>query len=233
MPSWMKINLLNSASPIMEQLIMFHDFTMMIITMITTMVLFMMYSNVKNKFPNRTLMENQKLETIWTMVPAMLLIMIALPSLKILYLMEEINNPSITIKAMGHQWYWTYQFSDKKKFEMESYMTKKKNKIRLLDVDNRIAMPFETQTRMIISSSDVIHSWTIPSIGMKMDAVPGRLNQISFSMKKPGIFMGQCSEICGTNHSFMPITVESINMKKFIKWMEKNSLSDRKQVMVS
>nr|YP_011014851.1 cytochrome c oxidase subunit II [Gergithus yunnanensis]WQB38532.1 cytochrome c oxidase subunit II [Gergithus yunnanensis] len=222
MPTWMKLNMMNGTSPIMEQLIMFHDFTMMIISLITTMVMIMLYLNLKNKFSNRKLMENQMIETIWTITPAMILIVIALPSLKILYLMEEINNPSITIKTMGHQWFWTYQYSDKKKLELESYMTKKKNKIRLMEVDNRIAIPYNTQTRMIISSSDVIHSWTIPSIGMKMDAVPGRLNQISFSIKKPGIFMGQCSEICGTNHSFMPITLESINMKNFIKWMEKN-----------
>nr|YP_011014812.1 cytochrome c oxidase subunit II [Gergithoides gibbosus]WQB38493.1 cytochrome c oxidase subunit II [Gergithoides gibbosus] len=220
MPTWMKMNMINGTSPIMEQLIMFHDFTMMIICMITTMVMTMMMFNLMNKLTNRTIMENQVLETIWTVTPAILLVMIALPSLKILYLMEEINNPSITIKTLGHQWYWSYQYSDKTKMEIESYMTKKKNKIRLMEVDNRIAVPFNTQTRMIISSSDVIHSWTIPSIGVKMDAIPGRLNQISFSTKKPGIFMGQCSEICGTNHSFMPITMESINMKMFIKWME-------------
>nr|QJQ26921.1 cytochrome c oxidase subunit II [Hemisphaerius rufovarius] len=222
MPTWMKMNLLNGVSPIMEQLIVFHDFTMMIVSLITTMVMIMMYSILKNSFTNRTIMENQVLETIWTIMPAVTLILIAMPSLKILYLMEEINNPSITIKAMGHQWYWTYQYSDKKKIEIDAYMTKKKNSIRLMEVDNRISVPFNTQTRMIISSSDVIHSWTIPSIGVKMDAIPGRLNQMSFSTKKPGIFMGQCSEICGTNHSFMPITMESINMKSFIKWMEKN-----------
>nr|YP_011014799.1 cytochrome c oxidase subunit II [Eusudasina nantouensis]WQB38480.1 cytochrome c oxidase subunit II [Eusudasina nantouensis] len=222
MPSWMKINMTNGASPMMEQLIMFHDFTMMIIMMITTMVLIMIYSNMINKFNNRTIMENQMLETIWTISPAILLVMIAMPSLKILYLMEEINNPSITVKTMGHQWYWTYQLSDKKKLELESYMSKKKNKIRLMDVDNRLVLPFNTQMRLILSSSDVIHSWTIPSIGVKMDAIPGRLNQMSMMLKKPGIFMGQCSEICGTNHSFMPITLESVSMKKFIKWMEKN-----------
>nr|YP_011014838.1 cytochrome c oxidase subunit II [Epyhemisphaerius bistriatus]WQB38519.1 cytochrome c oxidase subunit II [Epyhemisphaerius bistriatus] len=221
MPTWMKINMINGSSPIMEQLIFFNDFTMMIISLITTMVLMMMYFNLMNKLTNRTIMENQILETIWTITPAIMLIMIALPSLKILYLMEEINNPSITIKTMGHQWYWSYQYSDKKKIELESYMTKKKNKIRLMEVDNRIAIPFNTQTRMILSSSDVIHSWTIPSMGMKMDAIPGRLNQLSFSTKKPGVFMGQCSEICGTNHSFMPITMESINLKNFIKWIEK------------
>nr|YP_010990567.1 cytochrome c oxidase subunit II [Kodaianella bicinctifrons]WOW98881.1 cytochrome c oxidase subunit II [Kodaianella bicinctifrons] len=222
MPSWMKINSMNATSPIMEQLIFFHDFTMIIIMSITTIVMFMMYSIIKNKFSNRLLLENQLTEITWTITPAIILVSIALPSLKILYLMEEIINPSITVKTIGHQWYWTYEYSDKKKIEFESYMTspETKKKMRLMDVDNRMKLPFLTETRMIISSSDVIHSWTIPSLGMKMDAVPGRLNQISFSIKKPGIFMGQCSEICGTNHSFMPITMESMNLKNFIKWIK-------------
>nr|WQM20550.1 cytochrome c oxidase subunit II [Eusarima sp.] len=221
MPTWMKMNLLNGSSPIMEQLIMFHDFTMIIIIMITITVLLMMTSIMKNKFLTRKILENQMIETTWTIMPAVILILIAMPSLKILYLMEETLNPSITIKAIGHQWYWNYEYSDKKKIEFESYMTNEK-KLRLLEVDNRLIMPFLTQMRMIITSTDVIHSWTIPSFGMKMDAIPGRLNQINFSIKKPGIFTGQCSEICGTNHSFMPITLESINMKMFMEWMKKN-----------
>uniref|UniRef100_UPI0030FE8156 cytochrome c oxidase subunit II n=1 Tax=Salurnis marginella TaxID=1453305 RepID=UPI0030FE8156 len=224
MPTWMKINLLNSASPIMEQLIFFHDHTMMIIMAITTTVMSMMISTMKNKLTNRSLLENQFTETIWTIIPAILLIIIALPSLKILYLMEEIINPSITLKSIGHQWYWSYEYSDKKKIEFESYMKKNKKKImRLMETDNRIMLPIMTQTRMIVTSSDVIHSWTIPSLGVKMDAVPGRLNQISMMIKKPGLFMGQCSEICGANHSFMPITLEATNMETFIKWTEKKS----------
>nr|QWZ47758.1 cytochrome c oxidase subunit 2 [Loxocephala perpunctata] len=223
MPTWMKMNLPNSASPMMEQLIFFHDHTMSLCISITSIVMFMMNSTNKNKFSNRMLLENQIMETTWTILPAIMLILIALPSIKILYLMEELINPIITIKVIGHQWYWSYEYSDKKKIELESFMTnkKKKNIFRLLDVDNRMILPFMSQTRMIITSSDVIHSWTIPSLGMKMDATPGRLNQTSIMTKKPGMFFGQCSEICGTNHSFMPITMESINMKKFIEWMNK------------
>nr|AZZ89116.1 cytochrome c oxidase subunit 2 [Magadhaideus sp. n. SX-2018] len=222
MMSWMKMNTVNSSSPIMEQLIFFHDHTMMILTSITTIVMFMMYSILSNKFTNRMLTENQPTEIIWTIMPAITLVFIAIPSLKILYLMEEIVNPSITIKTMGHQWYWSYEYSDSKKIEFESYMKKNENSsdFRLLEVDNRLPIPFLTQIRMIISSSDVIHSWTIPSIGMKMDAIPGRLNQISFETSKPGVFFGQCSEICGTNHSFMPIVIESINISSFIKWLK-------------
>nr|QWS05461.1 cytochrome c oxidase subunit II [Zecheuna tonkinensis] len=223
MPSWMKMNMINSASPTMEQLIFFHDHTMIIIMSITTTVMLMMYFTIKNKMSNRKLLENQMIETIWTIIPAILLIIIALPSLKILYLMEEIINPSITVKAIGHQWYWNYEYSDKKKIEFESYMKKKKI-LRLMDVDNRMMLPQLTQSRIIVTSSDVIHSWTIPSMGVKMDAIPGRLNQITMMTKKPGIFMGQCSEICGTNHSFMPIMLESTNMKTFIKWSSKNKM---------
>nr|YP_010990645.1 cytochrome c oxidase subunit II [Klapperibrachys cremeri]WOW99076.1 cytochrome c oxidase subunit II [Klapperibrachys cremeri] len=224
MPTWTKINLHNSSSPMMEQLIFFHDHTMTLCIMITSTVMFMLNSILKNKFPNRMLLENQILETTWTIMPTFMLLIIALPSIKILYLMEELINPMITIKAIGHQWFWSYEYSDKKKIELESFMLNKKNKslFRLLDVDNRMTLPFSSQTRMIISSSDVIHSWTIPSLGVKMDAMPGRLNQTSIMIKKPGLFFGQCSEICGTNHSFMPITIESINMMKFIEWMNKS-----------
>nr|UBS94006.1 cytochrome c oxidase subunit 2 [Oliarus cf. filicicola HI01081] len=221
MNTWMKISTPNSASPIMEQLIFFHDHTMMIILVILSSVLYMMMVMSTNKLINKKMNEHQLIETIWTILPALILITIAIPSLKILYMMEEIINPSISIKTMGHQWYWSYEYSDKNQIELESYMEKKKknNLFRLLDVDNRISLPFSTQSRMIISSTDVLHSWTIPSLGLKMDAIPGRLNQISILINKPGLFFGQCSEICGTNHSFMPIVLESISMKKFLMWI--------------
>nr|UAT98528.1 cytochrome c oxidase subunit II [Limois sp. WW-2021a] len=222
MASWMKLNSMNSASPTMEQLLMFHDHTMMILLSITTMVAIIMTMMLKNKLSNNMLTESQVTETIWTTLPAITLIFIAIPSIKILYMMEEIINPSITIKTIGHQWYWTYEYSDSKKLEFESYMInpEKESSFRLIEVDNRMTVPFMTQLRVIVSSSDVIHSWTIPSMGVKMDAIPGRLNQISMMINKPGLFFGQCSEICGMNHSFMPITMESVNMKSFISWMK-------------
>nr|WOW99089.1 cytochrome c oxidase subunit II [Paravarcia sp.] len=221
---WMKMNLINSASTTMEQIIMLNEYSMMFIMPIAIMVILMIYKTIKNKFINKKMTENQMLETMWTILPAIILIFMAIPSLKVLYLMEEMINPSMSIKILGHQWYWSYEYSDKKKIEFESYMKKSKEKqnFRLLDTDNRMMMPYMTKTRLIITSSDVIHSWTIPSLGTKMDAIPGRLNQTPLSIKKPGLFFGQCSEICGTNHSFMPITLESINMKMFIKWMNLN-----------
>nr|ALO76903.1 cytochrome c oxidase subunit 2 [Trixagus sp. TRI01] len=220
MATWSQVNLINSASPLMEQLSIFHDHSMMIIMMITSIVLYMMISVSINKLINRSPMEEQIVETTWTILPAIILIFIALPSLRLLYLIDEIENPSISIKSIGHQWFWSYELSDFKNIEFESYMMNENPKLRNLEVDNRLPIPFKTQIRMLISSTDVIHSWTIPSLGLKIDASPGRLNQLSFSINKPGCFFGQCSEICGTNHSFMPIVVESINMNSFIKWIK-------------
>nr|WAP91725.1 cytochrome c oxidase subunit II [Idiocerini gen. 'Neoamritatus' sp.] len=224
MSTWMKMCFQDAVSPIMEQLIMFHDHAMMIIIMITIMVLYMMTSMMLNKFMNRFLLEGQLIELIWTIIPAFMLIFIAMPSLKILYMLEEMNNPMITIKAIGHQWYWSYEYSDFKKIEFESYMKPTSelmnNEFRLLDVDNRIIIPFNTQIRMLITSTDVIHSWTVPSLGTKIDASPGRINQSSVFITRPGMYYGQCSEICGAYHSFMPIVIESINMLKFMKWLK-------------
>nr|ALO70524.1 cytochrome c oxidase subunit 2 [Diartiger fossulatus] len=215
----------NSISPMMEQLTFFHDHTLMILIMITMYVTFMMVNLIMNKFSNRLLLNNQMIELIWTIIPAVILIFIALPSLHILYLLDEINNPLITIKTMGHQWYWSYEYTDFKNIEFDSYMipiNEMNNfNFRLLDVDNRMVIPYNFPIRMIVSSSDVIHSWTIPSISVKIDAIPGRLNQTTLFFNQSGLFFGQCSEICGANHSFMPITVESISSNYFIKWIYK------------
>nr|WRW11478.1 cytochrome c oxidase subunit II [Eteoneus sigillatus] len=224
MSTWSGLNLQEANSPLMEQLIFFHDHTLMILIMITTMVTYIMMSMMMNKLINRYLLESQKIELIWTMMPAVTLIFIALPSLRILYLMDEINEPMITIKSIGHQWYWSYEYSDFKNIEFDSYM-KPTNELmdmefRLLDVDNRMMVPMKTPVRLMITSSDVIHSWTIPSLGVKIDATPGRLNQSSIFVKRPTIMFGQCSEICGVNHSFMPIVMESTSMNMFINWIK-------------
>nr|UYS78260.1 cytochrome c oxidase subunit II [Episymploce wulingensis] len=217
------MNLQDSASPIMEQLIYFHDHALMIILMILAVVSYMMILLFNNKFINRLLLEGQMIEVAWTIAPAIILIFIALPSLRLLYLMDEINNPSVTLKTIGHQWYWSYEYSDFLKVEFDSYMIPqnemKSNDFRLLDVDNRAALPMNTFIRIIITAADVLHSWTVPSLGVKADATPGRLNQTSFLINRPGLFYGQCSEICGANHSFMPIVIESISINKFINWI--------------
>nr|QEJ81453.1 cytochrome c oxidase subunit 2 [Pygoluciola sp. FM18] len=224
MATWMNLNSQDSISPLMEQLTFFHDHTMMILTIITLIVMYIMISMMMNKFINRLLLEGQMIELIWTISPAITLIFIALPSLQLLYLLDEINSPLVSVKSMGHQWYWSYEFSDFKKAEFDSYMIpsneQKSFSFRLLEVDNRLALPVYTQIRMMVSSSDVIHSWTIPSSSVKIDATPGRLNQTTFFMNRIGVFFGQCSEICGMNHSFMPIVVESILPKYFIEWIK-------------
>nr|AFQ62110.1 cytochrome c oxidase subunit II [Micrambina sp. MIC01] len=225
MATWKMILLQDSSSPLMEQLSFFHDHTLLVLVIITILVGQLMISLFFNKFSHRFLLEGQTIEVIWTILPAITLIFIALPSLRLIYILDEVNNPLVTIKTMGHQWYWSYEYSDFKNIEFDSYMIPtnemKPFNFRLLDVDNRIVIPFMSQIRMLVSSTDVIHSWTIPSLGVKIDATPGRLNQISFSSNRTGIFYGQCSEICGANHSFMPIVMESISTQFFIKWMNK------------
>nr|YP_010327131.1 cytochrome c oxidase subunit II [Asota caricae]YP_010329852.1 cytochrome c oxidase subunit II [Asota plana]AHN52517.1 cytochrome c oxidase subunit II [Asota plana lacteata]UNP54470.1 cytochrome c oxidase subunit 2 [Asota caricae]UNP54613.1 cytochrome c oxidase subunit 2 [Asota plana] len=227
MATWSNLNLQNSASPLMEQIIFFHDHTLIILIMITILVGYLMMSLLFNKYINRFLLEGQMIELIWTILPAIILIFIALPSLRLLYLLDELNNPLITLKSIGHQWYWSYEYSDFNNIEFDSYMIPsndlQSNSFRLLDVDNRIIIPMNNQIRIMVTATDVIHSWTIPSLGVKVDANPGRLNQTNFFINRPGIYYGQCSEICGANHSFMPIVIESISIKNFINWINNYS----------
>nr|YP_009659079.1 cytochrome c oxidase subunit II [Triatoma migrans]QCQ69463.1 cytochrome c oxidase subunit II [Triatoma migrans] len=226
MATWSNLGTQDANSPLMEQLTFFHDHTLMILTMITILVAYMMSTIFFNKLINRNLLEGQTIELIWTILPAFTLIFIALPSLQILYLMDELNKPVITIKSIGHQWYWTYEYSDFNNIEFDSYMkplnSSEMSDFRLLDVDNRTILPMNTQIRILITSADVIHSWTIPSLGIKIDGTPGRLNQGSMFINRPGLMFGQCSEICGANHSFMPIVVESVSTNQFIHWLKSN-----------
>nr|ALO76545.1 cytochrome c oxidase subunit 2 [Aderidae sp. GENSP01] len=225
MATWKLILFQDSASPLMEQLTFFHDHTLLILLIITILVGQLMINLMINKFNNRLLLEGQLIELIWTILPAIILIFIALPSLKLIYILDESNNPLITIKTIAHQWYWTYEYSNFNNIEFDSYMIPQLSmnnfNFRLLDVDNRLIIPFNTNIQMLITATDVIHSWTTPSLGVKVDATPGRLNQINFNSNRSGLFYGQCSEICGANHSFMPIVVESINSTYFIKWISK------------
>nr|WMQ72168.1 cytochrome oxidase subunit II [Okanagana ferrugomaculata]WMQ72169.1 cytochrome oxidase subunit II [Okanagana ferrugomaculata] len=224
MSNWSNINLQDAMSPLMEQLIFFHDHTLVILIVITVIVGYMMMTLFLNNMIDRLLLEGQLIEFIWTLLPAMTLIFIALPSLRLLYLLDEVNNPLLTIKIVGHQWYWSYEYSDFLNVEFDSYMKSMndldENEFRLIEVDNRMILPFNTQIRLMITSTDVLHSWAMPSLGIKVDAVPGRLNQASIMINRPGLIYGQCSEICGSNHSFMPIVIESINNKMFLDWLK-------------
>nr|AQP29604.1 cytochrome c oxidase subunit 2 [Microcerotermes fuscotibialis] len=221
------MTLQDSASPVMEQLIFFHDHALMIMLMIITSVFYTMISIIQNKQTSRFILEGQMIETVWTIAPAIILVFIAIPSLRLLYLMDEIHNPVMTLKTVGHQWYWSYEYSDFTKLEFDSYMVQQEdqliNTFRLLDTDNRIVLPMNSPIRMIVTAADVLHAWTVPSLGVKTDATPGRLNQVSFTINRPGLLYGQCSEICGANHSFMPIVIESVSTNQFINWVSKMS----------
>nr|YP_009925641.1 cytochrome c oxidase subunit II [Tropidophorus hangnam]QNH82445.1 cytochrome c oxidase subunit II [Tropidophorus hangnam] len=212
----------DAASPIMEELLHFHDHAIMIVFLISALVLYIISLMMSTKLTHTNTMDAQEVEMIWTILPAVILILIALPSLRILYLMDEINSPHLTIKAMGHQWYWSYEYTDYEDLMFDSYMTPTQDlspgSFRLLEVDHHMVIPMESPIRMLISAEDVLHSWAVPALGIKTDAVPGRLNQTTFITSHPGLFFGQCSEICGSNHSFMPIVVEAVPLKHFEDW---------------
>nr|YP_010957436.1 cytochrome c oxidase subunit II [Lepophidium profundorum]WMY90750.1 cytochrome c oxidase subunit II [Lepophidium profundorum] len=212
----------DAASPIMEELIHFHDHALMIVFLISTLVLYIIVAMVTTKLTNMYILDSQEVEIIWTVLPAVILVMIALPSLRILYLMDEINDPHLTIKALGHQWYWSYEYTDYEDLNFDSYMLPTQDltpgQFRLLEADNRMIIPVKSPIRILISAEDVLHSWAVPALGVKMDAIPGRLNQTAFISSRPGVFYGQCSEICGANHSFMPIVVESTPLEHFENW---------------
>lgn len=226
MATWSNFSLQDRNSPLIEQLNFFHDHTILILIIITVLVAYLIRTLFFNNLINRFLLHGQIIEVIWTILPAFVLIFIAFPSLRLLYLLDEINNPSLTLKAIGHQWYWSYEYSDFSNIEFDSYITPynelKENSFRLLDVDTRIILPTNNQIRILVSAADVLHSWTVPSLGIKVDAIPGRLNQTNFLINRPGLFYGQCSEICGANHRFIPIVIERIPTNYFIKWISNN-----------
>nr|URW97481.1 cytochrome c oxidase subunit II [Crocidura suaveolens] len=217
-----QMGLQDATSPIMEELMNFHDHALMIVFLISSLVLYMISAMLTTKLTHTSTMDAQAVETIWTILPAIILVMIALPSLRILYMMDEINNPTLTIKTVGHQWYWSYEYTDYDELNFDSYMIPtselKPGDLRLLEVDNRAVLPMEMTIRVLVTSEDVLHSWAVPSLGLKTDAIPGRLNQTTLLATRPGLYYGQCSEICGSNHSFMPIVLELVPLKTFEKW---------------
>nr|YP_002519602.1 cytochrome c oxidase subunit II [Pervagor janthinosoma]BAH10450.1 cytochrome c oxidase subunit II [Pervagor janthinosoma] len=217
-----QLGLQDAASPVMEELIHFHDHSLMILFLISSLVLYIIVAMVTTKLTNKYILDSQEIEIIWTVLPAIILILIALPSLRILYLMDEINDPHVTVKALGHQWYWSYEYTDYYNLEFDSYMVPTQDLVpgqfRLLEADHRMVVPVDSPIRVLVSAEDVLHSWAVPALGVKMDAVPGRLNQTAFITSRPGVFYGQCSEICGANHSFMPIVVEAVPLESFEGW---------------
>nr|ABW71590.1 cytochrome oxidase subunit II [Acridotheres fuscus]ACD75282.1 cytochrome oxidase subunit II [Acridotheres fuscus]ACD75287.1 cytochrome oxidase subunit II [Acridotheres melanopterus]ACD75288.1 cytochrome oxidase subunit II [Acridotheres tristis] len=211
----------DASSPIMEELMQFHDHALMVALAICSLVLYILTLMLTEKLSSSSV-DAQEIELVWTILPAAVLIMLALPSLRILYMMDEINEPDLTLKAIGHQWYWTYEYTDLKELTFDSYMVPTSDlplgHFRLLEVDHRVIVPTGSKVRVIVTADDVLHSWAVPSLGVKTDAIPGRLNQTAFLASRPGVYYGQCSEICGANHSFMPIVVESTPLANFENW---------------
>ena len=218
-----------AATSIMERLSGFHDLLLWVITLITIFVLGLLayvcvrFRADKNPTPSKR-SHNAILEVIWTGVPVLILVIIAIPSFKLLYYMDGAKETDMTIKAIGRQWYWSYEYPDHGDFTFDAYMLSddelEEGMQRLLETDNRIVLPINTDIRVQVTSSDVLHAWTIPAFGVKIDAVPGRLNEIWFNIEEPGTYYGQCSEICGVNHGFMPITVEAVSEQEFATWVE-------------
>lgn len=213
----------DSNSPVNDIIIFFHDFTIIILVCITSILLFILLSLLKNKYNNRFLLQNHFLELLWTIIPIIILILIAIPSIKILYFIDDLNQNTLTIKCIGNQWYWKYEYTDFFSVEFNSYIIPSDeldlNEFRLLDVDNRCIIPFNFPIRLLSTSIDVIHAWTVPPMGIKIDSTPGRLNQSLLIIHRPGLYFGQCSEICGINHRFIPIVVESTNLPTFKNWL--------------
>lgn len=190
--------------------------------MITYLVGFKIITICWYNLKDRYLLQDQTIEIIWTLVPVFILVIIAYPSLQALYLLDDPIIRDLTIKSTGHQWYWSYEYPDFTEIEFDSYIINlraSKRLYRLCETDNSLVLPINTQIRIITSGADVIHAWTVPSIGVKADAVPGRLNQIIFSLDRRGVFYGQCSEICGANHRFIPIKLEAIPLNYFFNWV--------------
>ena len=224
----------DSGTPQMEALVELHDnimFYLVLILFSVGWILFsIMYNYIDKKSPisHKYLNHGTLIEIIWTITPAIILILIAFPSFKLLYLMDEVNDPSMSIIAEGHQWYWSYQYPDfidssEEFIEFDSYIVPESDLenggLRMLEVDNRVIVPELTHIRLVVTSGDVIHSYGCPSLGLKCDAYPGRLNQLSMFITRSGTYYGQCSEICGILHSSMPIVIQAVSIEQFVNWL--------------
>lgn len=221
------------ATPIAQGIQDLHHDIMAIIMLILGFVMWMLFRTVylftNNPLGSQLIIHGTVIEVIWTCIPSIILLFIAVPSFALLYSMDEVMDPAITIKAIGHQWYWTYEYSDYAEDDgsslvFDSYMIPEDDlevgRLRLLEVDNRVVLPVNTNVRILLTAADVLHSWAVPSLGVKCDCVPGRLNQTSCFIKREGVFFGQCSELCGVNHGFMPIVVEGVPVNDYLSWID-------------
>ncbi len=234
MSTWAQLGLQDAFSPVIEEFIYFHDFTNIILLFILRFVGLIIARVIFNKVIHKSLLEGQVLECIWTLIPALILIQIALPSLVLLYTLEEYRREKgVSLKATGHQWYWSYEYpefyfssssDDYSLFTFDSYIVNsndiKGGEFRLLETDNRVNLPSQIPIRILVTRGDVLHAWAMPSLGLKVDAVPGRLNQLRVEINSTGVFYGQCSEICGANHRFIPISIQFLRIRDWADRIE-------------
>jgi cytochrome c oxidase subunit 2 len=229
-PSPWQMGLQHSATPVMDDITNFNTFLFWITTTIAVLVLVLLavvivrFNARANPIPSRTT-HNTPLEVIWTIVPVIILATIAVPSFRLLFIQLEVPKPDLTVKVTGKQWFWTYAYPDNGNFQFDSLMVPDKDlkpgQLRLLAVDNEMVVPVNKVVHVLVTGADVIHSFNVPSFGIRIDAIPGRINDTWFKATKEGVFYGQCSELCGKNHSFMPIAVDVVSEADFNAWLAK------------
>ena len=215
-------------SPVAEHVHALHNELLVILTLVALLVLVLLgyviyrFNERRNPTASRT-SHNAVIEVLWTVLPVIILVIIAIPSFKLLYFADVTPSAALTVKAIGHQWYWSYEFPDSK-VAFDSQMidddSLKQGQIRLLDVDNRLVLPVNTNVRVLVASDDVIHAWVVPALGLQINAVPGRLNEIWVNIEREGVYYGQCTQLCGVNHGFMPIAVQAVSQDAFSKWLQ-------------
>ena len=218
-----------AASPVMREITDFHNVLLVIAVLICLVVLGLMiyvvvrFNEKANPTPSKTT-HNTIVEVLWTAIPVLILVIIAVPSFKLLYFMDRTQQPEMTIKATGHQWYWSYDYPDHGDIAFDANIVPdeelKAGQLRLLETDNRVVLPVDTDIRVLLTSDDVIHNWAVPSLGLKLDTVPGRISETWVRIEREGAFYGQCSELCGINHAYMPIAIEAVSKAAFAEWVK-------------
>lgn len=218
-----------AATPTMERISSFNDLLLVIIVAITIFVLGLLlyvmwrFNEKRNPNPSRTT-HNTLIEVLWTVIPVIILVGIAVPSFKLLYFADRIEEADMTIKAIGRQWYWSYEYPDHGNFTFDAYLVAEEDlqegQVRLLDTDNPVVLPVDTNIRVLVTASDVLHNFAMPSFGVKLDGVPGRINETWFRITRTGTFYGQCSELCGAGHAYMPITIKAVTPEAFEDWVK-------------
>lgn len=228
-PTAWQINFQPAASPVAERIEALHDLLLFVTVAISVLVFVLLmfvcirYRASRSPVPSRRT-HNTALEIAWTAIPVLILVVIAIPSFKLLYFMDRAVAPEMTLKAVGHQWYWSYEYPDHGDFTFDAYMIAdqdlQEGQLRLFDVDNRVVLPVDTDVRVLTTATDVIHSWAVPALGIKLDAIPGKVNETWVRIERPGIYYGQCSELCGAYHGFMPVMIEAVSKEEFDAWVE-------------